>query len=319
VNSYLVETGKLDTYCDELTEEWVDAFRDWALEVPVYDGRTEDGNAVYRDRAPGTVEASIRQLAAAVNYAHDRRDISNGAGFRAKKPSEVDRSPSFRADIPTLAAMFKYCIDPEAKTDKMRERYIVWRRNLLRFLQVSIATWARPTTVYDLSTAKDRDQWHPQHRSINLNPRGRAQTKKHRPFVPAVRQIIPILEGTDGFLVTASSVRQAWEEMQAALNLPGRGEAGTKVVRRSIAKLARGRLGERDWIEGQIMLGHRPHSSTSDIYAPFEPGYLARAREVTEEIIDEIEALCPGAFAPPTEGATPERHRGDLVENELTD
>ncbi len=93
--------------------------------------------------------------------------------------------------------------------------------------------------------------------------------------------------------------------MQDVLELPRDRETGTKLIRRSIAKLARTRLGERDWIEGQIMLGHKPHSSTSDVYAPFEPGYLGAALRVTEEIIDEIEALCPGAFAYGDTGVTP--------------
>lgn len=310
VHTYLADSGKLDTYCDEVTEEWIDAFREWALEVPVFDGRDENGNDTFRDRAASTVEASVRQLQAAINYAHERRDISNGAAFRPKKPAEVDRTPSFRADVPLLAAMFRYCVDPEAKTDKMRERYIGWRKNLLRFLQASVATWARPDAIYDISTTPERNQWHPQHQALNLNQRGRAQTKKHRPVVPVARQLVPILSATKGFLVPVTSIRQAWEEMAAAIGLPGDREAGTKSIRRSMAKLARARLGERDWVEGQIMLGHRPHSSTSDIYAPFEPDYLSRAREVTEEIIAEIEKLVPGAFATPSQsndtGETPE-------------
>lgn len=69
-----------------------------------------------------------------------------------------------------------------------------------------------------------------------------------------------------------------------------------KLIRRSMAHIARQRLGERDWVEGQIMLGHR-RPTTSDTYAPFDTGYLARALEVTEAIIEEIEKLAPGAFA----------------------
>jgi len=36
--------------------------------------------------------------------------------------------------------------------------------------------------------------------------------------------------------------------------------------------------------------------STSDLYALFEPGFLGRALAVTNDIIEEIEALAPGAF-----------------------
>jgi hypothetical protein len=96
-------------------------------------------------------------------------------------------------------------------------------------------------------------------------------------------------------------VRKSFEAMQSAIGLPGDGEAGMKLIRRSMAHLARRRLGERDWVEGQIMLGHKK-VTTSDTYAPFDTGYLTRALEVTEAIIAEIEKLVPGAFT----GITPE-------------
>ncbi len=64
-----------------------------------------------------------------------------------------------------------------------------------------------------------------------------------------------------------------------------------------MAPLARQRLGERDWVEGQIMLGHKK-ITTSDTYAPIDTGYLGAALRVTEEIIDAIERLTPGAFCP---------------------
>jgi hypothetical protein len=90
-----------------------------------------------------------------------------------------------------------------------------------------------------------------------------------------------LLDATKGFYVSVDSVRRSFEGMQDALQLPRDRETGLKLVRRSMSHIARARLGERDWIEGQIMLGHRK-TSTSDIYAPFEVGYLARALEVTD-------------------------------------
>ncbi len=46
------------------------------------------------------------------------------------------------------------------------------------------------------------------------------------------------------------------------------------------------------------MLGHRK-TSTSDTYAPFETGYLGRALEVTDAIVEKIEKLVAGAFGWP--------------------
>jgi len=44
-----------------------------------------------------------------------------------------------------------------------------------------------------------------------------------------------------------------------------------------------------------MMLGHVKHD-ISDIYALPDPANLGLALTVTEQIIDEIEALCPGAY-----------------------
>jgi hypothetical protein len=57
------------------------------------------------------------QLAAAINAAFKRKDSLFPAGFTAKKPSEVSRTPSYRADVKTLAAMFRYCVDPQDATE----------------------------------------------------------------------------------------------------------------------------------------------------------------------------------------------------------
>jgi hypothetical protein len=52
--------------------------------------------------------------------------------------------------------------------------------------------------------------------------------------------------------------------------------------------------------------------STTEIYAPFDPAYLAGAVGEIEAIIDEIEVLCPGAFSRTKagEGATVIAMRG---------
>jgi len=296
VTAYLTETDRLDTACEDVDEDWIEGFRDWAQEVPIVSpsGKT-------RERAPGTVEASVRMLAAAINFAHGRKDTLFPAGFAAKPPEEVSRTPAYRADIPTLAAMFRYCVDPkreEGDTDKVIERRRRERVQLHRFLQISVATWARPDAAHDVSTDRAKDQWHNNARALNLNPRGRAQTKKYRPIVPIASRMAQLLDANSGFYVSVDSVKQAFESMQDALDLPRDGETGLKLIRRSMAHLARERLGERDWIEGQIMLGHKK-VTTSDTYAPFNTGYLAQALRVTEDIIDTIEKLTPGAFGPP--------------------
>jgi hypothetical protein len=67
------------------------------------------------------------------------------------------------------------------------------------------------------------------------------------------------------------------------------------LIRRSIMTIARRRLGEEHWIQGRMMAGH-VKVTVSDLYALLDPANLGRALAVTEAIIDEIEALAPGAF-----------------------
>lgn len=294
VTAYLAETERNATACEDVDPDWIDEFRDWAIEIPIVSPKGK-----VRERAPGTVEASVRMLAAAINFAHGRKDTLFPAGFAAKAPEEVSRTPAYRADIGTLARMFHYCINPETdESDHNRsyKRRRADRANLHRFLQISVATWARPDAAHDVSTDRKRDQWHSNARALNLNPKGRAQTKKYRPIVPIARQVAPLLDATAGFYVTVDSVKTAFDAMLDKLELPRAGETGLKLIRRSMANLARKRLGERDWVEGQIMLGHKK-ITTSDTYAPFDTGYLGAALRVTEEIIEEIEKLTPGAFA----------------------
>ncbi len=67
-----------------------------------------------------------------------------------------------------------------------------------------------------------------------------------------------------------------------------------KLIRRSMAHIARQRGAPMEEVEMQ--LGHRKYDSVSEIYAPFDPEYLAGVTAITAAIIDEIETFVPGAF-----------------------
>ena len=105
-----------------------------------------------------------------------------------------------------------------------------------------------------------------------------------------------------------SNKGSAWDNMAAELGLPKDGESGMKLIRRSMAKLLRDRLPKADWVDVELFLGHSKFDSVSDIYAPFDPSYCAAARREIEAIIDEIEALVPGAFT----GVAPDEEKGDM-------
>lgn len=267
VAAYLAQ--KPATRIAEIDERWVAGFRKWLLAKPVVSPK---GNFT-RPRAIGAVEGCVLQLAAAINATPGQ-----SAAFRAEQPKALSKSPTYRADLKMLAAMFRFALaDPR-------------RVSLLRYLRMGVATWARPDAIFDAGPA----QWYAAARVLDMNPPNRKQTKKHRPKVPIPRQFVPFLDSGDAFL-TVSLVRSSWEKMRTELGLPTGREAGEKLIRRSVSTLARKRIGEANWRQGEMMLGH-VKASVSDIYALPDPANLGLALEATESIIDDIEALAPGAF-----------------------
>ncbi|MBN8500344.1 MAG: hypothetical protein J0M19_04235 [Sphingomonadales bacterium] len=276
-----------------IDDEWVESFREWSGEVPVV---SPAGNV--RDRAPGTIEASVRQLAAVINFAFRRKETTHPASFKVLKPSEVSRTPTYRSDIEEIAAMFRYATKPGKDGNPMSAR-----GPLLRFLQISVITWARPDAAHDFSTDPERKQWNHRANVIDLNPKGRTQTRKYRPLIPVGEKAAALIGATSGYFIGVESVKSAFSSMLNDLQLPRDGETGMKLIRRSVSTLVRRKLGEEHFAQVETMLGHR-RSSTSDLYALFEPGVLGRALGATNEIIDAIEERVPGAFHRSNTGPT---------------
>lgn len=255
--------------CDGIDERWIKRFREWLAKRPM---RGTD-----RKRSPATIENSVLQLAAAIRWARQT------PAFDVIPLPEVTRSPTFRASIPQLAAIFRYALATKR------------RSNLLAFLRLSVATWGRPDAILDASTAAERGQWASTARVFNLNPVGRRQTRKRRSAVVVPECVGEWLDTIDGPVVREAVSKSTWRRMQAELGLPFEGQAGMKLIRRSIMTLARKRLGEEHWIQGRMVAGHVA-VTVSDVYALADPANLGRALAVTKAIIDEIEALAPGAF-----------------------
>jgi hypothetical protein len=205
--------------------------------------------------------------------------------------------------VSNLIEMFCYCLNPEGPTvrsEQERARRIRERQHILAFLRVSILTLARPDAAHDVSTDPNRGQWDSERGVLDLNPRGRRQTKKYRSIVPIAPHGRWLFDETKGFIVKTGSARRGFYTMVQELGLPGDRESGMKLIRRSMADLIRARLvaAGRSDDELSIFLGHRKFDSVSELYAPFNPGYLNNVSRVIEEIAREIEAGCQGAFSP---------------------
>lgn len=278
---YIGTLKDLAVACDAVDERWIANFRTWLAKQPM--------RGSIRQRSPATTENSVLQLQAAIRWA---RQIPN---FKPIPLTQVTRSPSFRADMPMIANMFRYCLDPTARTAKQRQRIIAGRANLLSFLRFSVATWARPDAVLDASTAPERGQWDSRARVFRLNPVGRRQTKKRRATVPVPECVGKWLDTIKGPICPRTLSKATWRRMQSELGIPFEGQGGMKLIRRSVMTLARKRLGEEHWAQGRMMAGHVA-VTVSDIYALPDPANLGRALAITNSIVEEIETLTPGAF-----------------------
>lgn len=268
--------GTLDdpaVYPEQLVEAWISSFRQWLAADPYEVGKARE----LRFRSPATIENSVIQLQAALNWR------KAPVLFKPIPLKELSRTPEYRADVETMAAMFRYAMASKRRTA------------LLAFLRHSVVTWGRPDAVLDSSTDPARKQWYSAARVFNLNPIGRKQTRKFRAMVPVPECVAWWYDGFKGPIMAETLSKSTWRRMEQQLGLPGMGQSGMKLIRRSVSTIARKRLGERDWIQGRMMLGH-VQPTTSDIYALPDPAHLGRALAVTTRIIGEVEKLAPGAF-----------------------
>jgi hypothetical protein len=285
VLNYLVHLNQITLVCGQIDKDWIARFRTWLAKIPII---SPTGEKCIRSLS--TIENSVLQLAAAINACGGVT-----ANFKAQQPKDVNQTPQFRASVGDLAAMFRYCVDPphgKLPNDRCRKD----RARLLAFLRISVATLARPDAAHDVSTKPNRAQWNSTKKVLNLNPKGRQQTKKYRAIIPVPDLLVDLLNDTDGPFVRAVSVRSAWRSMAIELKLPSDGESGMKLIRRSMADNVRDRLPTEAWGELEIWLGHDRFDDVSELYAPFRPDYLRRALVVINAIIDEIEAAVPSAF-----------------------
>ena len=293
---YLEAKSLESTRADDVDDYFINGFRMWAASIPIISPK-----GLARPRTSGTIEGSVRQLRAAINFAFKARKLPHVADFEVKSANEVSRSPWFRADEAQLVQMFRHALvldHPDTATKKQLIKWKRERKELLNFLRLSVATWARPDAVFDFSTAPQRDQWQSHVGYINLNPKGRAQTKKYRPLIPASRQMVALLDANEGPFIKVKSVRTAFRQMVATLDFPVDGQSGMKLIRRSVSTLLRPFLDDSgQWHQGRMMMGHVKPNESDKYATPYHPKYMSHALSATEALIDRIERAAPGAFS----------------------
>ncbi len=165
------------------------------------------------------------------------------------------------------------------------------------FIYIMLGTVCRPEAAYDLTGA----QLDFENRLIDLNPHGRAQTKKIRPVVKMPETLALVLQNApSGHLVTfrgkkVKCVRTAWRNLRAKCKLDDAVQPYS--LRHTMARWMR-KSGVSAW-ETAAQLGHKSREHrTTELYAPFDPDYLSDATEAIDLFFDNLLASYSPAHKP---------------------
>jgi len=170
--------------------------------------------------------------------------------------------------------------------DELRGLYHLSDHDYLRrFILWMVGTVARPDAIMELSLA----QIDLEYSLVNLNPPGRAQTKKFRPTVKLPETLRAHMGDGPYVLMNGDKrrmdVKYAWRKVRQKLAFD------SAVVPYSIRHTMTRHLrasGVDGW-QVAAQLGHKqPGLSTTEIYAPFDPNYLAGAVEVLDNYLKEL-------------------------------
>lgn len=290
---FVLERYTEDYPCSAATsDQFADAFRAWLQPQPVIWTNAAGETTASHPRTISSVEESVHQLRAALNFSVKRGRSDAKPIFSTSTRSVVSKTVRTRASLDQLAEMVAYAAEP----DKRRE-------GLLRFIVASICTAARPDAIFDMSVAADRDQYDRHNGFINLNPHGRPQTKKFRPTLPILSPLQHLIDtaSEEGWVVhyygrRVVNVRSAWRAMVSDLGYEGGREWGAYVMRRSMAQLLR-ESGAQPW-DVQGFMGHRLAGTTETYTAA---SAFPTAMTKLKAIIADIEAksgYCLSTFTP---------------------
>lgn len=232
----------------------------------------------------GYIDRIIGVGRAAVYAARDNNIISHCPKIKNHQTEEDRESvdPLGRPlEIEELARLFITCQQP----------------HLLNYMLISVHTMARPAAVVDLAPEQvDFREWR-----INMNPKGRRQTKKKRPLLrltnglaKALRKIADEYDGKTamGRYVlfkdkAVKNINRAWAGL-----VEDAGLAGTNVTLYSIRHTMGRELRDKDVPEAQIslFLGHKVKgvNKVTGVYAPYSPEYLRTAAEVIDAYAERL-------------------------------
>ena len=242
---------------------------------------------------------------AAVRRAWKRQEITS-APFIMDEPDRSDEKEPYRLS-----------------KDEMRAFLTTVQRwpHLFTYTMIALNTLARPDAVMDLRPA----QVNLEDRRINLNPKGRKQTKKYRPIVPVTNTLLPFVARRDveRFVMwndrPIASIKKTFRLAVATAGLSK--EITPYSLRHTMAAELRRRAVPAWEVEG--LLGHR-RPGVTETYAEFDPSYLSKGREAIDAYFAEIglsytvpEAVCVSVACHPEDDDFTTNEEISLISGDL--
>ena len=189
---------------------------------------------------------------------------------------------------------------PRDRVLSFEESQAIWFATELEheryFLILAYATLSRPEATLDLK----REMVDFDRRLFDTNPKARVQTKKHRPVVPVVDELLPWLENApNGYLVRwrdqpIQSFKTAWRAIRRRAHLGP--DVYAKTIRHTMATELRAAGVPEAEVQG--FLGHRAYAGSTEIYAKYRPDYLGKAAGVVNGYLLRLRSSCvaPDAY-----------------------
>lgn len=217
-----------------------------------------------------TVHSDLARVAAALN-----RQVEFGRIPMAPKVTKVDKRDRASSDGKEL----RYTAE-QMGAIMMVAAYDI---DMFRWLALQLSTIVRPEAglLFD-----PRQQFDAETGVIDLQPVGKARTRKRNPVVPVIPEMVPILTAwaKDGPSIVKSRKR-AWRTIRRVLNLPAKAEP--KTFRYSVATMLRNQH-RVDHEEVESLLGHRVYKGVSARYARFDPQYMAESKAALSTIFRQV-------------------------------
>ena len=237
---------------------------------------------------PPRLDAFIAYLTAqghATAYVQRILGVGKAALRRAWQRGEIASAPY----IPSVKVEYGEPLGRPLKVPELAALLTAAPDHLRLMLMILIGTACRPEAALQLTGA----QLDFEDRLIDLNPRGRAQTKKFRPVVKMPDALgTTLLHAPEGRLITfrgqpVIKINKAWRGMRQAAGLEG--DVNPYSVRHTVARWMR-QHGVPAW-EVAAQLGHKSRDyRTTELYAAFDPAYLTNAVRAIDGLFDALRA-----------------------------